>query len=102
MRLGIDHTLCTGDGPRTDHCSDIFTLLENGYSDVHSPSSTTPKRRTPLRRPRRAALRDGSHGRRTRLPPPERTFIESDDEPGHGSDDISGTDDVVNAAGNPR
>jgi ferredoxin len=35
MRVWIDQDLCTGDGLCTDHCPEIFVLLEDGISYVH-------------------------------------------------------------------
>jgi ferredoxin len=35
MRVWIDQDLCTGDGLCTDHCPDVFLLLEDGISYVH-------------------------------------------------------------------
>lgn len=37
MRVWIDQDLCTGDGLCTDHCPDVFVLLEDGISYVHHP-----------------------------------------------------------------
>ncbi len=34
MRVCIDQDLCTGDGLCTDHCFDVFVLLEDGLSYV--------------------------------------------------------------------
>jgi ferredoxin len=34
MRVWIDQDLCTGDGLCTDHCPDIFVLLDDGISYV--------------------------------------------------------------------
>lgn len=34
MRVWIDQDLCTGDGLCTDHCPEIFTLLEDGIAYV--------------------------------------------------------------------
>jgi ferredoxin len=34
MRVWIDQDLCTGDGLCTDHCPDVFTLLEDGIAYV--------------------------------------------------------------------
>ena len=36
MRVWIDQDLCTGDGLCTDHCPDVFVLLEDGISYVRS------------------------------------------------------------------
>lgn len=38
MRVWIDQDLCTGDGLCTDHCPEVFTLLEDGISYVKEPS----------------------------------------------------------------
>ena len=35
VRVWIDQDLCTGDGLCTDHCPDVFVLLEDGISYVH-------------------------------------------------------------------
>ena len=37
--MWIDQDLCTGDGLCTDHCPDMFVLLEDGISYVQDPSS---------------------------------------------------------------
>ncbi|MEO6653031.1 MAG: ferredoxin [Ilumatobacteraceae bacterium] len=34
MRVWIDQDLCTGDGLCTDHCPEVFMLLEDGLSYV--------------------------------------------------------------------
>ena len=34
MRVWIDPDLCTGDGLCTDHCPDVFILLDDGISYV--------------------------------------------------------------------
>jgi ferredoxin len=34
MEVWIDQDLCTGDGLCTDHCPDVFVLLEDGISYV--------------------------------------------------------------------
>ena len=34
MRVWIDQDLCTGDGLCTDHCPEVFVLLEDGISYV--------------------------------------------------------------------
>jgi ferredoxin len=34
MRVWIDQDLCTGDGLCTDHCPDLFVLLDDGISYV--------------------------------------------------------------------
>ena len=34
MRVWIDQDLCTGDGLCTDHCPEIFQLLDDGISYV--------------------------------------------------------------------
>lgn len=38
-QVWIDQDLCTGDGLCTDHCPDIFVLLEDGISYVRDPVS---------------------------------------------------------------
>lgn len=35
MRVWIDQDLCTGDGLCTDHCPELFLLLEDGIAYVH-------------------------------------------------------------------
>lgn len=35
MRVWIDQDLCTGDGLCTDHCPEVFMLLDDGISYVH-------------------------------------------------------------------
>lgn len=37
MRVWIDQDLCTGDGLCTDHCPEMFMLLEDGLSYVRDP-----------------------------------------------------------------
>ena len=34
MRVWIDQDLCTGDGICTDHCPEVFTILEDGIAYV--------------------------------------------------------------------
>ena len=34
MRVWIDQDLCTGDGLCTDHCPQVFVILEDGISYV--------------------------------------------------------------------
>ena len=36
-RVWIDQDLCTGDGLCTDHCPEVFVLLEDGISYVIDP-----------------------------------------------------------------
>jgi len=38
MRVWIDQDLCTGDGLCTDHCPDVFVLLDDGISYVRDQS----------------------------------------------------------------
>lgn len=38
MRAWIDQDLCTGDGLCTDHCPEVFVLLDDGISYVHDGS----------------------------------------------------------------
>ncbi|NNE11937.1 MAG: ferredoxin [Ilumatobacter sp.] len=38
MRVWIDQDLCTGDGLCTDHCPEVFVLLEDGISYVRDQS----------------------------------------------------------------
>ena len=38
-QVWIDQDLCTGDGLCTDHCPDVFVLLEDGISYVRDPVS---------------------------------------------------------------
>ena len=48
MRAWIDQDLCTGDGLCTDHCPEVFMLLEDGMSYVReagTPSPTGPGQR---------------------------------------------------------
>lgn len=35
MQVWIDQDLCTGDGLCTDHCPELFVILEDGISYVH-------------------------------------------------------------------
>jgi len=37
VRVWIDQDLCTGDGLCTDHCPELFVLLEDGISYVVDP-----------------------------------------------------------------
>ena len=39
MRVWIDQDLCTGDGLCTDHCPEVFELLEDGISYVRDVST---------------------------------------------------------------
>lgn len=34
MKVWIDQDLCTGDGICTDHCPEVFTILEDGIAYV--------------------------------------------------------------------
>jgi ferredoxin len=48
MRVWIDQDLCTGDGLCTDHCPEVFMLLEDGMSYVReagTPLATGPGQR---------------------------------------------------------
>ena len=36
MRVWIDQDLCTGDGLCTDHCPEVFVLLDDGISYVQA------------------------------------------------------------------
>ena len=36
MKVWIDQDLCTGDGLCTDHCPELFVLLEDGISYVRT------------------------------------------------------------------
>lgn len=38
MRVWIDQDLCTGDGLCTDHCPELFVLLDDGISYVRDPT----------------------------------------------------------------
>ena len=38
MRVWIDQDLCTGDGLCTDHCPEVFVLLDDGISYVRDNS----------------------------------------------------------------
>ena len=37
LSVWIDQDLCTGDGLCTDHCPEMFVLLEDGISHVVGP-----------------------------------------------------------------
>lgn len=37
LHVWIDQDLCTGDGLCTDHCPEVFVLLEDGISYVAGP-----------------------------------------------------------------
>jgi ferredoxin len=39
MRVWIDQDLCTGDGLCTDHCPEVFVMLEDGISYVRDDTS---------------------------------------------------------------
>jgi ferredoxin len=39
MRVWIDQDLCTGDGLCTDHCPELFVLLNDGISYVRDQST---------------------------------------------------------------
>jgi ferredoxin len=39
VQVWIDQDLCTGDGLCTDHCADVFVLLEDGISYVRDVST---------------------------------------------------------------
>ncbi len=39
MRVWIDQDLCTGDGLCTDHCPEVFELLEDGISYVRDAAT---------------------------------------------------------------
>jgi ferredoxin len=39
MRVWIDQDLCTGDGLCTDHCPDLFVLLDDGISYVRDQAT---------------------------------------------------------------
>jgi ferredoxin len=41
MHVWIDQDLCTGDGLCTDHCPEVFVLLEDGISYVRDASART-------------------------------------------------------------
>ena len=41
FQVWIDQDLCTGDGLCTDHCPDVFVLLEDGISYVRDPVSAS-------------------------------------------------------------
>ena len=36
FKVWVDQDLCTGDGLCVDHCPEVFVLLEDGISYVHS------------------------------------------------------------------
>ena len=40
-QVWIDQDLCTGDGLCTDHCPEVFVLLEDGISYVRDPVSAS-------------------------------------------------------------
>jgi ferredoxin len=40
VRVWVDQDLCTGDGLCTDHCPDVFLLLEDGLSYVRDPTGS--------------------------------------------------------------
>ena len=40
MRVWVDQDLCTGDGLCTDHCPDLFVLLEDGLSYVRDAAGS--------------------------------------------------------------
>jgi len=42
MNVWIDQDLCTGDGLCTDHCPEVFMLLEDGISYVREVGSSLP------------------------------------------------------------
>ena len=42
MRVWIDQDLCTGDGLCTDHCPEVFMLLEDGMSYVRQAGTSSP------------------------------------------------------------
>ena len=39
MKVWIDQNLCTGDGLCTDHCPDLFVLLDDGISYVRDTAT---------------------------------------------------------------
>lgn len=39
MKVWIDQDLCTGDGLCTDHCPDLFVLLDDGISYVRDTAT---------------------------------------------------------------
>ncbi len=41
MHVWIDQDLCTGDGLCTDHCAEVFVLLEDGISYVRDVVTAT-------------------------------------------------------------
>lgn len=56
MRVWIDQDLCTGDGICTDHCPDVFVILEDGIAYVreegvvlNDPGSSASLARVPER-----------------------------------------------------
>ena len=42
MRVWIDQDLCTGDGLCTDHCPEVFMMLEDGMSYVREAGTSFP------------------------------------------------------------
>jgi ferredoxin len=95
MRVWIDQDLCTGDGLCTDHCPEVFVLLEDGISYVRDASGVA----------------SGPEGRASVVPVPARhvdeviaaaldcpgecIFIEPDDECATADDDDIEPADVV-------
>ena len=41
MRVWIDQDLCTGDGLCTDHCPEVFVLLDDGISYVRDANGVS-------------------------------------------------------------
>lgn len=97
MRVWIDQDLCTGDGLCTDHCPEVFVILEDGIAYVREHGS---------------ALNDpGGAGSLARVPqrweqvvvesseecPGECIFVESDPEPSVAPAELAGPDRVTPA-----
>lgn len=99
MRVWVDQDLCTGDGLCTDHCPDMFMLLEDGLSYVrdergapnHDPGGRTSITAVPPRHDDAviAAALDC---------PGDCIFVEPDEDP-EPLDDLDVVDAEVVAAG---
>ena len=67
LHVWIDQDLCTGDGLCTDHCPEMFVILEDGISYVATTAGPERSRRTRAWPRCRPAGRGGG-GRRRGLP----------------------------------
>ena len=65
LHVWIDQDLCTGDGLCTDHCPELFVLLEDGISYVQRTARHRTIPEGPVRWPRWRPTRS-----RRRWPPP--------------------------------